>query len=141
MDLIWGTHLRFAFVAGISNAVPFGTCIWLGTVLIDCCFCWIWLCVGIITLSVSESRRELFAVDVAVPGLSRPPELLVALSNCWLLMIECCCKFSKRISFFIDLFSIIAQFEWGKKKKPLAVQVTLIEQTLSLGLLEGPVNW
>lgn len=43
-----------------------------------------WFCVGMTTLSVSESRRELFAVDVAVLGLSRPPPLPVLWS-----MIEC----------------------------------------------------
>lgn len=101
---IWGfafqiksleTNLRFMLGAGISNAVAFGTCIWVGcdcTWFVDCCFCCSWLWVGMTTLSVSESRLELLAVDVAVPGLSRPPELLVALSSCWLLIIEFCCN-------------------------------------------------
>lgn len=38
-------------------------------------WCWSWFCVGMTILSVSESRRELFAVEVAVLGLSRPPAL------------------------------------------------------------------
>lgn len=108
--IITSTHLRFEFTVGISNGLPFGTGIWVGcgelcTWLISCCCCccwccWIWLWVGMITLSVSESRRELFAVDVAVPGLSRPPELLVALSNCWLFSVEFCWNFRKMFFFY-----------------------------------------
>lgn len=70
---------RLAFVVlflGISAAIDrFSTDV-------CCCicpaaWCWSWFCVGMTILSVSESLRELLAVDVAVLGLSRPPALPV----------------------------------------------------------------
>lgn len=71
------THLmlRLTFVAlifGISDTTDrfsADVCCWICPTA-WCCNC---VCVGITTLSVSESRRELFAVEVAVLGLSRPP--------------------------------------------------------------------
>lgn len=68
---------RLTFVAlllGISGATG------RFTADVCCCICpatWCcsWFCVGMTILSVSESLRELFAVDVAVLGLSRSPVL------------------------------------------------------------------
>lgn len=77
-----------------------------------------WFWVRMITLSVSESRLELLAVDVVVLGVSRPPLLFGADSACQFYWVDIknCVKCFVDASSFSSTQLFLHQMTWSRAK-------------------------